>query len=186
MRSKRVLSSGVLIWLVAAGWGSALISGLIVAERLSHIAVIQRLVMPGAGRLTLAGPADYALFYEYRSRINDTTYNAPRDAPVSVSVIRVGGSGGREVALIPWSATRYSVGDHAGRSLAGFRIETTGEYEVRAAYQPPATTPFVVAVLTGMDDLGLTILAGTLTVFGLVLGIACGATLLARRRLHVT
>ena len=134
----------VLVFLVGAA-----LAARSVVQAMDGVRDAPRLVMPGAGEVTLSEPGTYTLFYEYRSVIGETAYLAPEHAALRVTVT-ARDTGERVPVTAGGAASNYSVAGHAGVSLVRFRVDRPGVYRIEAAYQDGQDGPrFVLAVGRG-------------------------------------
>jgi len=100
-----------------------------------------RYVVPGTHSMVLSEPADYTIFYEYKSVVNGTTYATPQAlSGLSVTVTAPDGS---NVPLRASSGT-YTNGSTAGDALFDFRVSQPGTYTLTSAYAAGQRGPNVV------------------------------------------
>ena len=139
----------VLVFLVGAA-----LAARSVVQAMDGVRDAPRLVMPGAGEVTLSEPGTYTLFYEYRSVVGETAYLAPEQAALRVSVT-ARDTGERVPVTSGGASSNYSVGGHAGVSLVRFRVDRPGVYRISAAYPDGRDAPRFVLAVGRVAALGL-------------------------------
>lgn len=136
----------------------------------------ERIAAPGAADITIGRPGTYIIYYEYKSKLNGRTIDAPRDPPRAQVVLT--GPDGQPVGLRTFTSVEtYDVGDHAGEAEQKFDATTPGTYhlDVRVPGEP-AGNRFVVAV--GRGGIGKLFAAPIVGFFGLLgLGLVVGGLL---------
>lgn len=138
----------------------------------------ERIVAPGSGDITIRRPGTFVIYYEYKSRLNGETIDAPRDEPRATVFLT--GPDGQAVGLRSFTTVAtYEVGDHSGVAEQKFDAPTAGTYhlDVRVTGEPN-TTRFVVAV--GRDSVDKLFIAPFLGFAGLLgAGVVVGGLLVA-------
>jgi len=93
-----------------------------------------QVVVPGTNDITLSQTGKYAIFYEYRSMVDNRIYSTGEDIP-GIQVNLVSKDTGAEIPLSAASMnSTYTVGGRSGIGLFDFVINQPGIYELSASY----------------------------------------------------
>jgi hypothetical protein len=144
---------------------------------------LTRVAAPGESQITLES-GDYTIYYEYRSVLNGEVVNGPEQLP-GMTTWLIAADTQRPVQLrSPGVETTYSFGGRAGRSIATFTIDRSGDYVVVSRYDAGEGPPLVLAV--GHDQIGSglakTVIGGIGLLAGCIVLIVTVVVAIVRRR----
>jgi hypothetical protein len=147
---------------------------------------LTRIVVPGAGELTLDQPGTYTVFHESESVVDGRVYVAQDIAGLRVTVTAE--ADGKPIPVVtPSGRTTYNFGGHSGVSMLSFDIASPGRYRVSADYAGKSDEPQTVLAI-GRVSIGrivrtiFAIIGAALVGFGLALALVL-TTFFRRRRI---
>lgn len=144
---------------------------------------MERVVVPGAGQITLEEPGRYTVYHETRSTVNGRVYVVEEIAGLTVELVEV--ETGETVVLdAPGSSATYELGGRSGQAVLGFEVERPGEYRLSADYGSGGGPETVLAVGRGLGTRIAMTVVGAIAVIGgsFVLAAALVAWTFVRRR----
>jgi hypothetical protein len=125
---------------------------------------LQRVVVPGTAELELEDTGRYTIFYEYRSTVDGREYRTAESIPdLDIRVTSVD-TGEPVPVSSAFGSTTYETWNRAGESVATFRIDDPGTYELAAEYAGGVVGPEIVLALG--EGIGTSILLSVGTLFG--------------------
>lgn len=145
--------AGAILWLVTGLVGFA-----------NAVDDLQRVPVPGGAVLEL-GSGRHAVYYE------SSAGEQARIPPLRIVLRPVDGGPAVTVGAYSGSVT-YSIGGHAGRSLAGFAIASPGRYRLAVAGPSARSSGAVLAVGRGLGGRLVRAIVGAIVIFlgGTLLG----------------
>jgi hypothetical protein len=113
---------------------------------------LSQVVVPGSSDLALKEPGEYTIFYENHTYINGKFYGTGAQIPgLQIQVSEK--ATGRELSTYPTpGGFTYSFGGRTGRSIATFRVERPGIYQINAFYSREEGPEVVLAVGHGFAE----------------------------------
>ncbi len=109
---------------------------------------MQRVVVPGSGKLKLDAPGSYTVFHEYRSKIEGRAHTS--QAGLANLDCTVTDPNGEDVPLAPVNGSMtYNVGSRSGRAVWVFYADQPGTYTLNGARPGGATKPKAVLAVVG-------------------------------------
>lgn len=145
---------------------------------------MERVVVPGAGTVTLEEAGRYTIYHETRSTVGGRVYVVEDVAGLSVELTET--ATGEAVPLdAPGANATYELGGRSGRAVLGFEVERPGEYRLAADYGGGEGGPeTVLAVGRGLGTrIAMTVVGAIAAVSaGFALALALAAVTFFRRR----
>jgi hypothetical protein len=129
------LLAGAAIWL----------TGRLTVE--NEVEAFARFIAPNEAQLRFKRTGQYTVYYEYKSKVDDTEIDADSTPPAGIE-LDMRDSGGQSLELFPIADDlHYDAGGFKAVALGRVRIDQPGEY--RLAVGPPSLPQFAVSVGRG-------------------------------------
>lgn len=126
-----------------------------------------RVPIPGTSEVTLDSAGRYTVFYERQDSLPDRGFETSEDAPgVEIEVTAV--ESGETISVSDnFGQVNYDFWSRSGRSVASFRIDQPGAYEISVDYvDSPAQEDAMLALGEGI---------GTTIIFTVIMALGSGA-----------